>query len=193
MLPGPLVSGCRHAARSPLSLPHPFAAHWALLPPGPAGQSAAPASLAPCRPPLFAVHSLRLRGVRRPPLSERPRAITSVPCRFMSPNLVPPLSAPFAPPCSATAGTPTPPLPLLQKEPVAMPRSLLPPSLSSAHGHVSPPLIHAGDRAAAVLIIFLTAVVAVPPSPHGETRLSATIALFGAALTSLILPRISRS
>jgi hypothetical protein len=74
-----------------------------------------------------------------------------------------------------------------------MPRSLLPPSLSSAHGHVSPPLIHAGDRAAAVLIIFLTAVVAVPPSPHGETRLSATIALFGAALTSLILPRISRS
>jgi hypothetical protein len=32
-----------------------------------------------------------------------------------------------------------------------------------------------------------------PPPPHGETRQSATISLFGAALTSPVLPRSSRS
>jgi hypothetical protein len=68
-----------------------------------------------------------------------------------------------------------------------------PPSLSSIHSHATPPLVHTGDRAAVVLIIFLTAAVAVSPPPHGETRLSTTIALFGAALTSLVLPCSSKS
>jgi hypothetical protein len=165
VLSGPLVSGCRHAARSPLSLLHPFAAHRALLPPGPAGQSATPALLAPCRPPLFAVHPLCLRGMHRPPLSERPRAAASVPCQSTLPNPVPPL----CPVCSSTRRR--------SRDPDSSPTSAskgagrhatlssLPPSLSSAHDHVSPPLIHAGDRATVVLIIFPTAVVIVPPSP----------------------------
>jgi hypothetical protein len=71
------------------------------------------------------------------------------------------------------------------------PHSLLfSPSLSSAHGQASTHLVHAGDRAPVVLGVFPTAAVAIPP---GETRQSATISLFVAAPTSLILPRSSRS
>jgi hypothetical protein len=55
-----------------------------------------------------------------------------------------------------------------------------------------PPLVHTGDRAAVVLIAFPTAVVAVSP-PHSETRLSTTLALFWATLTSLVLPCSSKS
>jgi hypothetical protein len=75
------------------------------------------------------------------------------------------------------------------------PRSPPPTATRAIHAPLfSLPLIHAGDRAAAVFIAFQTTVIAVsPPLPPGETRLSATIALTGVAHTSLILPRSSRS
>jgi hypothetical protein len=62
------------------------------------------------------------------------------------------------------------------------------PSLSFTHGQSSLPHVCVGDRATVALLgVFPTVVVAVFPL-HGETHQSVDISLFGAALTSLVLP-----
>jgi hypothetical protein len=113
------------------------------------------------------------------------RHVRVVPVHITEPRTPPP----FSPPRSVEPRTPTPPLPPLQKAP------------AHGHGHVSgarsPPFpashprrrpSHRGPHR-----LPITAVTVSPPHHHSENRLSTTLALFGAALTSPVLPRSSRS
>jgi hypothetical protein len=115
-----------------------------------------------------------------------------------APHPSPPLSAPSPTPTWHRADPhPSPSSPRLcsKESHPTPPRSPLffSPLLSFSHGQASPPHVRASDRATVTLLgTFPTATIAIFPL-HGETRKSAAISLFGAALTSLVLPCSSQS
>jgi hypothetical protein len=143
--------------------------------PDPASQPCAPTSPSPAVLPCRS----RARRTREACAARRCRSSPEPvrPCRA-GPHrrTLAPLSAPFSPPHGASPRTPTPPLPPLpplQNEPAATPHSLLPPRspppMATRASHAPllfPPLVHAGDRAAAVIIAFLTSAVTVPLPPR---------------------------
>jgi hypothetical protein len=116
----------------------------------------------------------------------RCRAARAVPHRS---GLRPPLSALFTPPRGTAPGTPTSPQsrpPLLQKESAMAPHSLLLAPLALLRPRPSEHASRPSRRPSRPDPQCVS-------NPHGETRQSATISLFGVALTSLVLPHSSRS
>jgi hypothetical protein len=150
-LPLPLPAESRVSAPPPrcLTLPHPAAAHRASLPPGLACQLLAPSQPRPAAPSL----SRRRTAARARRLGAN-AAPSELPHRARGPLSLP--RFPF--PC----------LPRLHFKRHRPPRPRSPPPTATRAIHAPLfflPLIHGGDRAAAVFIAFLTTVIAVPPPP----------------------------
>jgi hypothetical protein len=144
--------------------------------PGPACQSPSPVSLAPHRRPLLAAcarhahEACTAHHYRSSP--EPPRPCRADPClQTRGPVLH------FFPPRGAEPQ---------ELHPFSFPPRSPPPTATRAASHPHWRLSHRGPRR-------ISDRHHCRPPQLGETHLSSTISLFGAALTSLVLPRSSRS
>jgi hypothetical protein len=133
------VPRCRRCLTPSHSLPHLAAAPLVPASPDPACQPCAPTSPSPAVLPCRSRAHRTCEACAARCCQSSPEPVR--PCHAGPHRRTPtPLSAPFSPPHGASPRTPTPPLPPpppLQNEPAATPHSLLPPSLSSTHGHAS--------------------------------------------------------